>query len=212
MIRNGFDWAAGCRSSLSELGIRRRPVSSLERGSPGLSRSPRARWRRRSALQRAKTQDLSPGSYRNRARFVLIWDDGGGGGTRSQQRRPPLSFSSLPLRLTFFPSFFPTPFSRKPPGLANEKTVDVTAAPGGAGVAIRTSRPKNASKPSKATSTSVSKKTSARRVASAAGKAAASLRPDLKRAAAAKASALMRASRARKAGSKGGAAVVAADE
>jgi hypothetical protein len=49
-------------------------------------------------------------------------------------------------------------------------------------------------------------------VASAAGKAAASLRPDLKRAAAAKASALMRASRARKAGSKGGVAVVAADE
>ena len=142
----------------------------------------------------------------------MIWDDGGGGERDRSRDGRRFPFPLFPFDSPFFPRSFPPPFPEKPPGLANEKTVDVTAAPGGAGVAIRTSRPKNASKPSKATSTSVSKKTSARRVASAAGKAAASLRPDLKRAAAAKASALMRASRARKAGSKGGAAVVAADE
>ena len=155
--------------------------------------------------QRARILDPLPGSYRIRS--VI--------GRRKKKRDRkvgrrcfPFSFSST---LTFF-SFHPLSSEPFPPaGLANEKTVDITAAPGG-GVAIRTSRPKNISKPSKATATSVSKKTSARRVAAAAGKAAASLRPDLKRAAAAKASALMRASRARKANSKGGAAVVAADE
>ena len=127
--------------------------------------------------------------------------------TRSPDGR---RFSFFSSHLFFSPPNPETPLTHSP-GLANEKTVDVTAAPGG-GVAVRVSRPKNASKPSKATSTSVSKKTSPRRVAAAAGKAAASLRPDLKRAAAAKASALLRAARSRKASSKGGSAVVAADE
>lgn len=153
-------------------------------------------------------RDSSPRSYRIFEARAFDWKTRNAIAKEEANGRRSTFFFLSP-HLLFLPSRTPAaPFT----GLANEKTVDVTAAPGGDGVAIRVSRPKNASKPAKATSTSISKKTSPRRVAASAGKAAASLRPDLKRAAAAKASALLRASRARKAASKGGAAAVAADE
>ena len=91
-----------------------------------------------------------------------------------------------------------TPLPPPSPGLANAKTVDIAAAPGG-GIAITVSRPKHASKPALSRHTTVAKTSSSARLADGAGRAAGSLRPDLKRAAAARASARARAARAAKA-------------